>query len=248
MSTCLQHLKDIDRNTKYVVSGYIREEHKLIKQSPYVLFQNIPNAISAFCTLYYHLTDYFDCIGDDVLSSNNRKTLMSTRPCMKVCLQGSTSYGNMVIPSKSNCIYKWQIAFPKYITQRDRFNIGIASTSITTMKEPFYEAKSGKFYCFNPYHGTGFSDMHVTKMWCKYSKRKTHKWCQMRNAWRDKIDFELDLKRKKITIYQYYESEIRGKNVLFHNIEVRDKLDYRLAIVLSGDDFAISIVKFQQIF
>ena len=68
-----QQLKEIDKNTKYVVSGYIRNEHKLIKQSPYVLFQNIPISILSLCTLYYHPTDYFDSVGRDILLSNNKK-------------------------------------------------------------------------------------------------------------------------------------------------------------------------------
>ena len=241
MSTYWQQLKEIDKNTKDLVSGYIRKSHKLNKQRPYILFQNVPICVSSLCTLYYYVTDYFDSISKHVLTSNNKKTVMSTKSCMNlISLQGSTSYGNMVIPSNSNCICKWQIAFSKIMTASDRFIIGIASTSITTTQRPFSQATYGKFYCFSPYSGrissnasTGFDHL-----------EEYHKW--RGNVWKNRIDLELDLKTKKLSIYKYDESRKSTKNVLFHNIKVRSNIDYRLAVALGGNDISVSIVKFQQ--
>ena len=242
MSTYWQQLKKIDENTKYLVSGYIRKEQKLIKQSPYTLFQNVPIFVSSLCTLYYHVTEYFNSIGKDILSSNNKTTLMPSRS-PRHSIPG-TSYGNMVIPSKSDCIYKWQIGFSKIMTQRYRFTIGIASTSITTTKQPFHRAESGEFYCFSPYFGTVSS--HLTNGHFG-NVAQAYKWAA--NVWRDKIDLELDLKRKKLLIYKYDEFEKSTKNVIFHNVEVRYNLDYRLAVILCdyhGNDLTVSIVKFHK--
>ena len=155
----------------------------------------------------------------------------------------NTSYGNMVMPSNSNFIYKWQFAFSKPLSVESDFFIGIASTSITTTQQPIWLAISGKWFCFNPYFAE-FAN-HLTGS-VFFKVKKSVEWG--RSAWENKIDLELDLKRKELSIFKYNGSERGAKKVLFNKIDVGDNIDYRLAVSLRGKDFAFSIVKFQKIY
>ena len=104
----------MDNDTKLTVSGYLRHHHKsLFKSNTFVLFNNIPIAISSLCTLYYYFRDYFQLIADDNEVSNNGFTIEQ-----KWCdpeeyeeyeeygeyVDDSSSYGKALIPStKSIC-------------------------------------------------------------------------------------------------------------------------------------------------
>ena len=241
MSTALQKLKDIDKNTKYAVSGYIRKQHKseLLNISPFLLFQNVPIFISALCTLYYYSSDYFDCIGKNVLVSNNNKVLTYTRDGL--CIKYNSSYGHIIIRSNDSCTYKWKFRFSKTIDDYHRFIIGIASTSITSTNDVFWRTNNGqKFYCFSPWYGTIKSHSLGTFI----TIVNAHKWS--RTVWKQEIGLELDVKKRKL-ICKYDESGKATKIVVFDDIEIGDNtVDYRLAVSLTGKDFEFSIVEFQQ--
>ena len=225
MST--QRLEHVDQRTKCIVSGYIRNQHQIIKNSQYFLFQNMPSHIALLCTLYYHTKEHFEIVSKNVIVSNDGETISMATGL-------NSNYGSYIIPSTSNSVYKWTLKFSNPLRSYNRLILGIASTSIidglpTTLR--FCDSYRVKYhYAISPYANQKKS--HTMHIWTETGEGL---------AVENEIGLELDLKMRNISLYTYKNKKI----LIFDDIKVDENISYRLGVILVGKEFDVTIVKFE---
>ena len=248
MATLLDKIKNVDTSTKYYVAGYIRQNHQLLKMSPYALFQNIPLTISSLCTLYVYTSDHWELTAKGtplqgkkdiiygVSTSNNKKTLNFLRSPYSV--EKSINYGSWIIPSTSNCIYQWTLQFEKEPNWTGNNQcIGICSKPWKVNNNilgPYRNKKlENKFYLFDINWSTLRS--HTIN---NFESTKINKW----KFNTGELFLELNLKQQSLSIYK----KKQKKEVLFDDIEVGKDIVYRLAFAVYAKelDFGITIKNF----
>ena len=220
-------MQDVDDRTKDIVSGYIREQHKVFLNDKHLLFRNIPDCILILCILNYRLTDYFEIIGDGTISSDDGKSITKLESGWH-----NTSYGTE-IDSTDQCVYKWWLKVPS--TQRIML-IGIASSADFRTDQAFDDIRNSKYYGIYVFHETKTShELITTDINVDSSFDDTEIFCM-----------ELDLIQKKLIIH--YGNDLDKKCIAFEHIDVGNELqsiNYRLAISI-GHTAQVSMLKFQQ--
>ena len=63
----MERLKKVDKQSKYLVHGYI---HKI--ESTHKLSMNIPSSIIRICILFFFQTEYFEKCGDDLMITGDK--------------------------------------------------------------------------------------------------------------------------------------------------------------------------------
>ena len=224
MTTVLQQVKGIDTNTIYTVSGYIREQHELLKSSPYTLFQNIPREIPSLCTLYYHANDYFEIIGKNTSVSKDGYTLSKQESGG----WDNTTFGSYTLSTKSKCIYRWNLSWSPALDWDHSFVIGLASAPFDIDRKSYDQKENKLFYVFVPFWST--KKCHTMHSFESIEPDKT---------WREKaeIGIEFDAKHKRFSIYTQ-----ESKSIVF--TQMAECEEYRLAISMLGN-FQVSITKFE---
>ena len=227
MSSKSKEFKQISNQTKQIVSGYIRQEHKSqFKSSHYALFQNVPISITSFCTLYYNPKEFFQNISACLISSNNNETITQSSRFIKL----NTNYGSIDIPSNSKCIYKWYLKIGNKSSQGGCY-VGIASQPFVT-KEFMAYIPNQKFYAYSTLTRDLLS--HVTYSRCRESVQYGGIVC-----------IELNLKEKTMKVY--VGGTLQNDNVAWI-VETGDDINYRLAVSLTRGNAQVSIVKFEQMY
>ena len=98
MSFILPTLRDIDKDTKYIVFGYINQIENVYN------FEKIPSLICFICLAYYYNNpEYFESAGDNIIISNNKQMITKTIHNDF----SNTTLMNQWIESNSKCIVKW---------------------------------------------------------------------------------------------------------------------------------------------
>eukprot|EP01084_Bolivina_argentea_P297692 512906_1 len=100
----LKLLSKIDKRTKYVVFGWIRNNEKTLQLS------HIPVMISSICILYFRDDEIFAITGTKVKLSNNKKCIEKIK---KEMAWGNSSYGINEISSKDNIVCQWDLKINK---------------------------------------------------------------------------------------------------------------------------------------
>ena len=236
MSSKLQQLREIDTDTKYTVSGYIRKKHKsLFKSNRNALFQNIPIAISSLCTLYYHSKDYFEILNEKKFSiTNNNKTLSKVKDGDWGLGWNNTSFASWSISSTDECVYKWHLKFANKKTYSDiAVVMGIASDPYNVNDAFYVKGNSRKYYAYCP----------------TYNRKKSHNSVHddFENtaiiSWRkseEEICLELDLKTRTLSVYKD-----EKKEVVFDGIESGKNINYRLVVTIQRVGCKVSITNFE---
>ena len=255
MSTGATAFADIDTDSKFAVSGYIREQHLRLRSSQHVLFQHVPIAISSLCTFYYHSNDYFHSkfINEEYTKIlNNGKTLkqlvdVNAEPS---AMKGCTSFGSALVPSISKSICKWDIKINKLTD--GTIICGVSSKPYDT--NDFFHWKWDK----DQFQNNQESDTKLKAIDCSKFNRVSYgygdsgqyiRYGQNFNhgtSWFNEGDIVsvcLNLQNRTLRF------DVNNKQtVTFENIEISHDIDYRLAIVMYEANESISIYKFTQSF
>ena len=104
-------LKNIDKNTKYSVYGWIREKENELQ------LVNVPSLIISICILYFRELDQFEIVDNGFeLSDNNRKlrnVSHDTDNHRFFSIPLRNNYGITKISSMSKVICKWDLKITK---------------------------------------------------------------------------------------------------------------------------------------
>ena len=104
MSSVAPELNTVDEETQLIVFGYIRLHQKLLLPTKYNIFKEIPSSIISICIFYYYIYEEFEIAGKDILTSNDKLTIIKQKDNWN-----NTTYGKMTIKSTDKCICKWKI-------------------------------------------------------------------------------------------------------------------------------------------
>ena len=227
----LKRLGNIDKDTKFTIYGYIRENQPFFASAEYNIFNNIPDLVPSLCILYFDCGDIFEIIGNGlVYVDNDRSTVLM----QKKILAASHCFGSVIVSSKSNCICKWDlkmINIPQ--TVATSIVVGIASTR-----------KDGRLSGFN--------------LGDQYYIYSNYRWCRDHIGSRNRdsddggmtkyfsgdiVTITLDMVKKTVTFYNH-----TSKLDLSIDMTDTDKFDYRLAVAIRQPNTSICIDKFTQKF
>ena len=118
MSSTLKLLSKINRRTKDIVIGWIRELEKCNRMD------DIPSLINALCILYYREDEIFETVGSKLSVSGNRKTVMLKRKNnIKGHIFEFSAYGSYQIPYSNTLKHQWDIYVDK---EHGAVEIGVA--------------------------------------------------------------------------------------------------------------------------
>ena len=232
MACQLKKLKEIDKRTKHLISGY----NKIITKnlSNHNLFLHIPLMIHSLCILYYYETDRFEIAGKYAEISNNGKSVTATASDYE-----STTYGYIKISSlNSNVKCRWSIFIDNGRNKNgSMISIGISSNdecdkdyTAWRMDTP-EKLQSYSHYAYNGWAGYTTSIRGVGNGTEAESFFKG-----------DTIDIILDLKHRKVT---FYKNGVDQNNA-FTDIDVGDDIVYRLAVSMGSRDNKVTLVKFKK--
>eukprot|EP01083_Nonionella_stella_P158332 515222_1 len=225
------HFEHIDKNTQYIVFGYIRSHQTLFEHTPHPLFQIVPVWISKMCTLFYHTSDHFETIGNNTKSSEDNKTLTKLNTNWD-----NTSYGSMVIESDLSSVCRWHLNIKSF---RKTIIFGVSSKPYqndVSFDDIEDASADHKYYAF----------WNVSKQCHHHARYGFMKWRRygFMNGLteNDRVCIELDLRLKRIKLYR---NDI-DQGVAFHNVEIGRNIHYKLAVSMLDKSDCISILKFEQ--
>ena len=141
MSTvCSQRkLKKIDRKSKLIIYGFIREIQTLLSQNK--LLYNIPLAIGNIILLFYFEMDEFDLFADGLQLSTDRRTVGVAK---RIHEHWAGAYGTTGINSENNIRCYWKI---KIMKEKGNMFIGVVTNR--DIQEPYqYKFYGNAFYTF----------------------------------------------------------------------------------------------------
>eukprot|EP01084_Bolivina_argentea_P299263 515826_1 len=220
MALCLKRLCKIDKRTKYVVCGWIRNNEKLLKLC------HIPLLISSICILYFRDDEIFVKIGTKVKLSNNNKCIE------KIVNQvgwENCSYGITQICSKHNIVCQWDLKIKKIHPDAVDWGFNIAPDNVI-IGVTSHEVDPDT-YCSKNHSG-------VLYLYCNDGNRRAKGeaaytyWDNygMKCGENDKVSVCLDLKNKQV---KFLINDI-DQGVAFENINTGDDIKYTLFVSLYG--------------
>ena len=210
----MSSLISADKRTKYLVSRYIREQHKtLFNSNTSVLFQNIPIAISSLCIVYFFLMDYFEMADDQkAVISKDMRTITQQQDCGGI--RTTSVFGLLTIPSMDKeYIYKWNIKINKSIN--DDMFIGISSAPFKTDRN-FYFCTTSYAYGSN---GAVSECINGSQEFLRAAGTKGNLMDD------DTVNICLDLKHEKFSFRRNGQDEILWE----FDIEIDRDIEYKLA-------------------
>eukprot|EP01084_Bolivina_argentea_P092764 166874_1 len=225
MACNLKVLSKIDKRTKYLVNGWIRNNEKLFK------LNHIPLLISSICILYVRDDDIFAITGTQVKVLHNKKCIEKTVTDShrdSIWWQ-NTSYGKAHIFSKCDNVFKWELKINNIGTVSDDGNIMVGISSIETNTEDTWDAGDGIHYVF-----CTDGMIYKSDRWCGYSLL-----CADKN---DTISMCLDLKKQEIS----FSINDNNQGVAYKDIEQGDDIKYRLFVSLRHVGDSVEIINFSK--
>ena len=136
---------EIDHDTDFLVSGYIRQYEAIVSNI-------VPPLVVHTCLIFYHLNEWFESIGDNVKISENKCLLTRT----KGGIVGCSHFGAIKIKSTDGGIYKWTIkAFQNII-------VGVSNQK-STDSPLYFKGPDVIYYAFSKdtkmYNNNGYPGM-----------------------------------------------------------------------------------------
>ena len=214
----LKKLSKINQRTKYAVYGWIRKAEQELN------FNNIPMLISCICILYFSEEDIFEILQQEMKLSNNKKIIWrwSTDRCWENC---SCCYGNIVIPSMSDTVCRWDLRVRK-LNHKVSLSVGISSET-----KAIFSNHDISYLI----HDDGFRNNIGCNIWDYYC----HSFFANDNY---KISIKLDLINAEI---RYFIND-NDQGIAFKNVMKKDDINYRLCVCIEELGTEIEIVSFQR--
>ena len=122
-STDCKLLETVDKRTKYLVHGFIREVSK-----------NIPLPIIEICVLFYFVREYFTAYGGLLIEGDEKDIIKSVEEKWE-----NIAYGSIWFESTSTNIIKWTLKMVHNHTNDNGYCIGITSEEDTTGKQILWQ-------------------------------------------------------------------------------------------------------------
>ena len=215
-------LRSIDDNTKYLVSGFIKQSQSLLpfEVSPYY---NLTELIVQICLIYYAITEYWNILDSHFITQQygtvlKRKILNGWR---------NTNYGKMVIPSIGNLIYEWHLKINK-VRQGAAF-IGIADANKVDTGYGFRWSTKVANYCWYGDAGQlSYRFNHTTKEGTRFRSG-------------DIIVIKVDTMNGFV---EFYKGRNSAKNSTKFDLEQKDVLSYRIAVTMFNGSNYITLIRF----
>eukprot|EP01084_Bolivina_argentea_P092763 166872_1 len=223
---CLKALSKIDKRTKYLVNGWIRNNEKLFK------LNHIPLLISSICILYVRDDDTFAITGTQVRLSHDKKCVEKIQNHVAINPWNNTSYGKIHISPKYDNICTWELKINNIGTVEVNGNImiGISSTESST-DDTFDVEEDGINYVLC---NDGMTYDNETEAWKEYAGTFAGQ--------NDKISICLDLKKGEIS----FSINDNNQGVAYKDIEQGNDIKYKLFVSLRSIGDSVEIVKFSK--
>ena len=212
MATTQEKLEAVDAKTEYLVSGYAHRIQRLIQD------QIIPQEVIDLCIVYYFIVEFFAIIDFGYWTVSECKRIITRT-------KGTPSasvYGNVVIPSDEERIYKWKF---KILHEETNMRFGISShwetdcrfSNVTTSHNYAAEHSGGKWskYVNESFPGFNFDTG-------------------------DNIEMELNLVSRELLFYK----NDRKIGVAYNDIDVGPDIQYRMAIHFRDDKTKAELMDF----
>merc|ERR1712232_496954 len=166
-------LKRVDKQSRYIIFGCIREIESTLDATNVNLFKNIPLLVTSLCMTYYFIPEFFDDSISNQIKLTNYKRNMRTN-----YRNDKLNYGSITISSTNKLISEWHLKIKHIKGMMNGIHIGISSMIDNDKK------KDNNHY---GYYGGGFvfETIKNTKKWRSYC-------CKFGDD--DKISMRLDFK------------------------------------------------------
>ena len=138
----LADIKDVDKESKQTVFGYIRQEIQPLFPTDYIYY-TIPTLIYHWCVLYYRIIECFDLNAYEPSCTLNADKSIIT----KTATEYGTSYLSRIVHSG---VHKWK--FKLLSVQGYTLNIGLWKTKYPIETRKFLTQKR-KQYAYQASHG-----------------------------------------------------------------------------------------------
>ena len=223
----LKRVKSIKQDTKFTVSGYIRQNEKKLS-----LFCNVPDMISYLCLLYYFHGEYFEKTGDDIRISKNK---MRVTKIVNNNNFRNTSYGKTWIESTVQQMVQWKFKIDKIVYPVGDIYICLVSTDNRLNQDcndknrdkpnfaigsPGWVIVNGDEYEIKCYVGANL---------VKYGEN-------------DIISMILDTKHRQLC----FKRNDGNKITLVKCIKIDSDIKYKMAVSLRSKGDSISLIDFQR--
>ena len=232
LSVDFASLKKVDRKTKYLVTGFIRNVEKQLDQD-----MIIPALVLTTCILFYHLKEFFVVCGDEMIIDEKMTTVSILIPQKTIYskFKRNTVYGNIGITNKYNCIYSWTLK----ILQSDIYDIliGIDASNRKYVAVGFAFGKKDEYHYALSHKGRKYVyNGEFSKRYGKFGR------CQVG----DIIKMILNSKKKSLS----YEVNDTGQGIAFDGIKFDDDTEYNFAVSMCSGGLrnAVQLIDFEQVF
>lgn len=219
-------LKNVNKQTKYITFGWIRNQQKLLK------LPNIPSLVSAICILYVREDEIFYKISDNgIKRDENAKKVIKEK--FDDCLYNN-NYGYIQIASDSDYIIQWDL---KVITKSIRCGITIGITNFEDVNNAIEECNDMACYMFS-------ENLCITANGWNYygSYGNSGGFGENGNYFCDGDLVSLNLNLRKGQIKLFVNGQDEG--IAFRNISRSDKIKYRLFVTLKNIGDSVKIINF----
>ena len=215
-------LNNVDQETSYLVSGYIRAIQKEFNE------RIIPTEVIDLCIIYYFITEFFSKCGKDMKISADNDSFTTK-------LEGyswNTAYGNNIIDMNKtpNLIYEWTIQCTEkyFILGLESTDFKNINTDISDSGRYFYKDTKQKCKYYGWYTA---SSLHTNNYMNDAIHHKTFNedWSSDLQDIDREIMMELNCKNKTIS----YSVNNKNYGIAFKNVEATQQ--YRLGVSMCTD-------------
>lgn len=237
----------IDDLTKLIVYGYMHQIQKLLNSHKEKTILNlIPFDIMKKCLFYYYEAEYFKILGyqvkpkkdivkiyDDARTISHQLTNNGSGDetiTSLFVLKGNTSYGNVNIPSKIKCIYKWYFKINQITTM---LLIGI-STNKSYHDQWLNTIPTGITYYYNPITDQLHHKHHQSPAKALWSGQAIESL--------QTLMMEFNLKENSLT---FYRNGNKSPHCYINNIESGVDITWNLAVSIAANA-SLSLIGFKK--
>ena len=154
-----EKLKQIDKKTKYLVYGWIRNEQRTLSSfHNNHAFYIIPELVIYHCLFYYYLSEYFNIIHDGAITLNNKQSIKNIKHISTSC------YGKIMVEPDECMIHKWEIKIDSCSINR-YICIGIHECdNVKPAGGAFYAFSSSYFYAYAAWRQKYYKDSPLSSL------------------------------------------------------------------------------------
>ena len=226
--------ESVDRETQYLVYGFIHETEKLYK------LDNIPNIIIELCVAFFHYIDEIFSIYNpqSIQLSEDKKTITQIEFNRDDCNFGI----NQITSADNECKYEWDLNIIKMdFNSRMQRVIYIGISSLTQMNQS--KKLSGYNYLYQNWTTmTGGTSSTVSWIERKRKWNLNEQYGEMYETG-DKVTICLDFEKKQLS----FKLNDIDQGVAFDDIKVGPNIKYRLIVKLCDVGSSVSIDGFRKL-